>query len=600
MNWKHRLLRTSHWWIGLSYLLMALLYIHPGELPFFSGSETLALGDGTDPAAISYYFEFLVRRFFESPFDFLFGAIHLPYTDAPSGMSLIIPMGQRIAVLMMAPFVAPEQMATGLVLIGMVLNGLCMYVLARLLKIPRVVAWGMGLAWAVNAYTRARAKVHMGSVGIYHLPLVFIGLHLVAKGGKRNSILAAFCFLTVAFMNQYFIVMLVPLVPILLWHAHRSKRPPGPAMLFWRRLVLCALPGTLWLLSNLIMPMPPWVKFDGPVMPKTGETREAYHPFLSRFAARPMDYFTGDVGIGTADVNPLRENMNGYLVATRYEGSNPHERAEGIRWILWFLAAAALLGFLPSQRKRWPPEDQALILQLVALGALSFLLSLSPAELGPFSPAFWLHKLVSQFRVSNRAGIGVHFAVLLVAGLALKNWLSLQKAENMKRAGALLFVVLILLELPPLFQPMPMSRIMPRLAPLVEPRECGVGMTYPYVSNMHYLMEFYQFVQRMRGSRCPFINANTPGETNTVMVQNFGVPIVMQNLGANPQLLTHKLTRFARCVPLSWVVFDPLLGFEEAKGLCDQLGWTLTRDGLCRGDSLNLPFRKSPLECLTN
>ncbi|NJM09559.1 MAG: hypothetical protein HC883_01265 [Bdellovibrionaceae bacterium] len=133
---------------------------------------------------------------------------------------------------------------------------------------------------------------------------------------------------------------------------------------------------------------------------------------------------------------------------------------------------------------------------LLIFGLFSFWLSLSPDWPWQGSgPAYWLHTLVSQIRVPSRAGIYVHFAALLLAGLFVHfrrlKWLALPG----------LLPLLMIVDLPPFWQPMPISPVRPPLQALMG-KECGAGLYFPYVAGDAGMLQDYYFLQEMRGSKC--------------------------------------------------------------------------------------------------
>lgn len=473
-----------------SYLLLSLIYIHPGEIYFFTGSTTQVLSDGTDPTTFPYQFSFLINEFLKDPTNLLFGAVYNPYLDYPQGQVMWIPMIERLQVLLFAPFVPVEQISTGLVILSMTLNAFFMYLLGRAFNLSNVTSFSMGIAWGFSAYTRARAKVHMGLVGIYHLPLLFLCLLLLKKHDRRSFILSSTGFLLISFMPHYYVVTLASLTPLILIFIWLQKS--GRTYFF--KVCLAAIPAILWLSWSLLKPLPFSISFKGSPYPTTGQTTEKYHPYLNHFKAEAIDFFTGDIGIGEVDINPIKEILHFKISNENFRGSNPHEKAQGIRWVLWLFG---ILGcaILFKKDKR--------IGFFMAFGLCSFWLSLDPS----YGASLWLHKFVSQIRVPNRAGIGLAFSLILISGFFIQY---LQQNLNPNRFNLKIiswaFLLLIIFELPPLINFMPISNIVPKFEELTSKLNCGVGTTYPVLKETQSNLVYYYLQQRLRNSNCKILS----------------------------------------------------------------------------------------------
>src|SRR5690606_19257382 len=120
------------------------------------------------------------------------------------------------------------------------------------------------------------------------------------------------------------------------------------------------------------------------VLPKTGDIKnaEGVHPFVMTYASRAIDYLGGDTGLGSRDLNPARSLVTSHIFEN-LEGSNPHERANGIRWILLFVGFIVCYYLVSEKRRKL--LDQGSIYYFIfflAFAAFGFWLSLSPLLFG--------------------------------------------------------------------------------------------------------------------------------------------------------------------------------------------------------------------------
>lgn len=566
----------------ISYLLFSLIYIHPGELPFFEKSTTQVLSDGTDPVTFPYQFSFLINRFKEKPTDFLYGAVFNPYQDAPDGLPLWIPAIERIEILFLSLFIPVEQISTGLVIIGMTLNGLFMFLLARALSIPTLISWGMGAAWAFNAYTRARAKVHMGLVGTYHLPLIFLSIILLGKDERKSKILGTLGFLLISFMPYYYVVTLAALTPLILLFVWIKRPARENQKKYFLTITAAALPAILWLTWSILNPLPKDIIRTSSPFPQTSEYVGPYHPFLDYFAASPIDYFTGDIGIGTTDLNYFKENLNNKIVLEKFHGSNPHESAQGIRWLIWILAAIGIISLIIKTTVFRDKNDQKLVCFFTFFAVISFCLSMPPNwPIDGFSASLWLHKVISHIRVPNRAGIGTAISLIVISGLFLKNILRSELLNvRTKRLIGISFAIIIIFELPPFLLNMPISQIQPAFTNLTEEKSCGIGFSYPYVSAQNNGIAFYYLLQRLRGSNCQIINSSVLSDLDTKMMRHFSESTIINEQRTLEQEFVH-LKSFTECSGVSWITFNQMIRTEVATKLCNDLSWKMDREKTC-------------------
>jgi hypothetical protein len=318
--------------------------------------------------------------------------------------------------------------------------------------------------------------------------------------------------------------------------------------------------------------------------PPTGLSDDAGpHSFLTRFAAHPIDYFTGDLALGWDDWNFVRSDLTREVLATLGE-SNPHERANGIRWTVWILVVAALF--------HWPKGGHRLKTSILAFGAFAFWLSLAPTW-PEFSPSYWLYSLVSQVRVPSRAGIYVHFAVLLFAGLFIRNYCA---GKGFRRYLPWALPLLIVAELPPFAQDMKIANVRPRLESLAS-ENCGTGMYFPYVSGNWGVLQNYYFLQEMRGTACGIVNHQWPDPGSEKMFRAMGLsPAIFNAFNSGRPESIAAVIKVAECAPLSFLVFDPGTARAAREGLCARLGWQMSEERVCKRPGLAMI--KNPSECL--
>jgi hypothetical protein len=484
-----------------------------------------------------------------------------------------------------------------IVVVYMVLNGTSMYFLGKILKINRVIAFGMGVAWAFCAYTRARAKVHMGLVGIFHLPLVFIGLYLIYKKKDLKSFFfATICFFIASTMSFYYVVTLVFLAPFFVGFAYISSENKSTLFNGTKRLMIALLPAITWLLLSVTHPVPKVFISDKSPFPNTGQPPVGYiyHPFLDWFGSHPIDFFTGDVGNGIQDNNPLREKLNEHVYNNPLN-SNAHERANGIRWSLWILSLTGLLFSVFKTKFYKDSKDKTLIVYFMIFGTFNFLLSMSPMTGHyQFSPSFWIYKFVSQIRVPNRAGIGVHFATIIISGIFIKNLLLKMGKSSKKKLLILVFPLIILLDFPPMNLMMPISPILSTYKDLEnEKSNCGYGIQFPYSSSQIAQLHFNYFIQRMRNNNCLIVNSSEENLVDLYLIRNFGLtkPFVM-NLEGGDFSKIKELKSFIECAPLNWIVFHEALSNKTQIKICSQIGWRLLDQGVC------LPSQKLKIDTI--
>ena len=554
--------------VAIFFAVLSVCYLYPGFSPVFNGDTSQVMSDGTDAATLPYQYGVLLEAMRERPADLFFGAVPARHLNSPEGYPLWIPWSERAIVLFWSFFTPLEHLSTVYAGTIMLLNALCMYALGRLMGWSRAVALAMAIAWAFCPFTRGRAQVHVGFAGTYHIPLAMLSLFWATRGKVLSAV---FGFLAVAMAPHYFVITLVALSPLFLlatW-AYRPWEKRG-----WLHLGVAVLPMIALLAWCYLKPLPAQLLESGLAgHPPSGQTAGSdAHEFLTRFAARPIDYLTGDIALGPEDINPARGTLSDWV----YEDmgySNPHERANGIRWFVCGLAILSLIFWQAERRFK---------IAVLLLGAVAFWLSLGGA-----GPAYWLYSLVSQIRVPSRAGIFVNFAAILLAGTFLRGW---------NGRWLIVLPMIAILELPPFLQGMRVFPVRPRLQSL-STESCGTGMYYPYVAGNWGVLQSYYFQQEMRESRCGILNRVWPTEFSERMYQRMGLTTDRLNaINSGRDGVNEDLKHFAKCVPLSWIVFDPQTSAAARIGLCTELGWQMTEPRVCKGP--NLPLVRKPAECI--
>ncbi len=582
--------RAQFMFVAFGYIIISFFYLYPGGLPLLAGSSSVVMGDGTDSITAPYQFDLLRYSATHAPSELFYGAHPTKLMNAPEGMAGWHSWYDKITATLTSLILPIEQVSTSVVWISFVIDALCFYILGGLLGWKKPISFAAGLCWAICAYTRARAKVHVGFVATYFLPLIFIALFLLKRNRScKDLIMAMVAFFFSAMAAQYYIIMAAFCAPFILYYYLCDSSDLQMIRQRLQRLVISLIPAILLLLWTLLMPVPSDIKS---AFPKTGETQTGeIHPFLNRFGARAIDYVSGDIAIGLKDINPLRESINMY-VAENLEGSNPHERTNGIRWSIWIFAFCGIYSILNKRQEAVVSKNS---LALLGFAIFAFVLSLQPDWFGyNIGPAVWLHKLVSQIRVTSRAGIFVHFSLIMIAcsyinTLKPKKWLWV-------------FPLLIFIELPPFLNPMPMYNMSPAYASLAQHKEdgeCGMGLYYPYVSGQWQLMEFYTFLNRMRGSRCAILNAAAINDRELKMINYFPLHPELMKLIVNNNFITkQRLVDFAKCASLSWIVFDARVPVAWRSEVCSSLGWQMSEAEVCQSQPQNIVPQKFNDQCL--
>ncbi len=130
-------------------------------------------------------------------------------------------------------------------ILSFALSGLCAHLLGRALGLGTGPSFVAGLAFAFAPY-RAGHLAHLQILSAYFIPLVFLGAHRFAQGGKaRWLVLFAFAWWLQGLTNGYFLVFVsVMLAGWLLWFAPsiRPRRRVAQLLAAWAAAGLCLAP----------------------------------------------------------------------------------------------------------------------------------------------------------------------------------------------------------------------------------------------------------------------------------------------------------------------------------------------------------------------
>ncbi len=588
---------------ALAFFIFAILtyaYLYPGSEALLVGRTDVVMSDDTDPAPLPYVYDQLVRVWKEQPSLLLHGAVLLPVAEPVRGFPYWISWNERIAVVMGSFFVPNEQLSTWVVAVFMLVSALSMYALSRTLKWNHWIAIGLAIAWAFSAYVRARAKVHNGFAGTFHVPLIFLALVLILQGRNLRSLfLATLSLLVASTVAYYYVITTIFLSPFFLSFLLLHDRIRQDWRHIASRFFLAITPTLLFLGLSFAFPLPSQSGIDrSAAFPKTGEASGyEYHPFLDWYAARPIDYLGSDISLHNEadDWNPLRQWINRRIIEN-LGNSNTHERTNGISWIILILAGLGLTIALRNSRVWLMHDEKKYIFFFASLAFFGFWLSLSPQSPSPaFSPSYWLYSLFSQVRVSSRAGLWAHFALLMLAGQTMQAWLRRHKKSAWLAA---IFPLLIIIDRPPFYQTMPMSTIREPYKALQRSQgACGVGMYFPFLNHDRTSVNYYHFLQRLRESDCFFLNAFASNSRADWMIERFPASMdFIRSLSTNP-IASLRLKRLVNCVPLSFVVFDPVVPLNWARQTCKEIGWRLDTQGVCLAPDRGRAFERFPDEC---
>ena len=590
-------------------VLLTFAYLYPGSAALLTGADFEVMSDDTDIVPLPLSYGNYWRVFQEHPSRLFYGAVYVDHTDPDQGAPSWVSWSERWLALAVHPLVPIEQTSTALVCIYLILDALAMFALAKTLGWGDPLAYGAALAWTFSFYNLARAQVHPAFTGVFHIPLLFLSLLLVARAKTLgNLILPAVLLLLAATASHYYIITAAFLSPLLLVFFVLQPEVRARTWQSVLRLALATLPCVLFLGLNFAFPVPAEIKAKlTSVIPETGAVPDgmAFHPFLTYYAARPVDYFTGPLWPNSFDPNPLRAKLDfGVQSLIFRDGTfgNSHERTNGVRWVVWLLALTALVSVpssLARRRLTVPEKESARMIGYFALlAAAAFLLSLAPPQAFPrMSPAYWLNALVSQIRVPSRAGLYVGFSLIMIMGIWLNSSLALPRLRKILLLPAVL-PLLILADFPPFVTRVQMAPVRPRIESLsVAHGGCGAGIYFPEIDNTQGVLDYYNFQQRMRGTDCQILNAISRPQHARWLESRF--PPTERYVKQLPTDETSRieLLRLARCVPLGWIVFDSHVPAPWREGVCRDLGWQLNADLSCVAPDHSTPLQRFPDDC---
>jgi hypothetical protein len=572
-------------------------YLAPASDMMWARDRTHLMSNGGDATTLPFNYQVVQRAAEASARNLLYGSIYNPQLGPPAGSGMWVPWLERWLVVLFGNVLPVEAIPTAFVWVLMVLAGVCFYAFARLEHWPRLLAFSFAFAFAFNPYTRARGVVHDALVGIYCVPLIFVAVRYVKRLPTAHRITVSAALLLFALWTaHYYIIMLAVISPLLLWFLFRDdedisyKRSIWPNLVQWTRfgaLALAAAPALAFLAWNVLKPLAPNV----PPTHAAAPTHELAQMYLRVYAARPVDYLSNDVALGPRDLNPLRRKLN-VRVANDLDGSNLHERSNGIRWsvLLPFLLLALLCA--SPQRRRLRSSLQGVawrkLQYWMIFAAVMFWLSLSPASLKIYGhelgPSSLVHELVPAFRVPSRFGAFFHFAVLAAVGtFASAHWHKWfgPSVTRWRRALPCLLPMLIVLDYPPL-QPVAIDRTLPPRSDLMAAGSgsCGVGMHFPYSHEEH---ELYPAIQALRDTDCGDLNQPLPTAFDRALLDGLGDDAFNKALAspAHTRAFHDRFIRFARCAKLDWVIFYERVPEAWRQELCRSLGWEPVSEDAC-------------------
>ncbi len=591
--------------VGFVAILLGLgyFYLLPGSEALLENRQDVVLSDGTDAASLPGAYDQLLRVWKSNPGRLLYGAVYINSTEPDNAWAYATPWNERWIVVLTSYFFTVEQLSTAFTFALLLLNGLAMYALARYCRWSVGLSSALGIVWAFNCYTRARAKVHMALAGIYHLPLIFLGLLLVVRGkGWKSLVGAMVAFLIAGTVAHYYIFTCMFLSPFFLAFVFIQPEFKERRRQILRRLAVAVVPVLIFLAGNYLFILPKDSPIAGESILKAGIAKEGEQDnfilYLKVFHAKALDFFAGDIALHNSpeDLNPLRELVNASIL-NDLGMSNSHERTNGVRWSLWLFAIAGVVCVLVPKLRRVVGNQgySANVIFFMCFGLFTFWMALSPDVLFENSgPSYWLFSIFKKIRVTSRAGIQVHFALVMLAGLYLSR---LQFGRRWIHLPGVLATLMVLDYYP--VQAMPTARVYPAYTDLGrDTGECGVGLAFPYVNpNFYAPVQGYYLMQRLRGSDCPSLNFTSTMSRSRWLAELFPPTDEFLASLTTSQVAQNQLLTLAHCVPLNWIAFHQAVPTDWARAVCGTLGWTLTSDGLCLPPKRTRLLVRYPEQC---
>jgi hypothetical protein len=260
--------------------------------------------------------------------------------------------------------------------------------------------------------------------------------------------------------------------------------------------------------------------------------------------------------------------------------------------LILILAGAACV-YLVRGRFHHDPRTRDNLLFFALFAGFTFWLSLSPdSPVKGIGPSLWLHSLISQIRVPARAGIQVHFALLMMTGFLLSSTIRWRK--YLLYPGV--FPALMIAGYPPLVQNIPLAPVRPAFTAL-QNGTCGAGLYFPFVNGNFDAIDLYHVMQRMRGTDCAVLNNMSTPSRIAYLAELFPPRMDYINRLPYDQKTVSELERLVHCVPLSWIVFDPAVVKDWREEMCRRLGWRLNPDLSCVSPNKGAPISTYPEAC---
>lgn len=568
----------------VAIVLAGYLYLAPASGALLRGEHGVMIGNGTDSITNPWQYALVLETLRKEPSLLLYGGIWSDQVTAPDGVPAFIPNVERVLVLLFAPLLSPDRMPTAMGWALMVLAGAAMYALGRALGFARSVALTLGLAWAYNPFTRARATVHIALAGLYWAPAALLALLLLARPPKwleerrilRVALPAALLALA-ASTAHYFVIMGAALAPffvgfylLLLPKTGPRLRVLGRGLL---RLALAALPAILLTGFAVLVPVPPSRR--APLPPSPPETTAL---FLRVFGAQSIDYVAGDVAFGTKDLIPPRSAITAEVRAS--VAGNWHERANGIRWSILALGALGLVVLVvPRLRRSLTPVERRVLAFALVLAGSSYLLAFSPEGIHAFGkdlgPVQLVNRVLPQYRVPNRIATMVHLALLLASGVVLTLLSRLRPQIGLRLSAAMPAVAL--LDYAPL-EPVPLDHVEPVhsiLARYDAEGDCGGILPVPYVTWVTPNADYFRLTSQIRGMSCKVVHARYLAPADDALRIAFGGPSLDDAALA-------RAKKIALCAHARFLAFRLDLPEAARASLCSSLGWERVAPDLCR------------------
>lgn len=571
--------------VALLFVVVSFFYLRPATTELLRGNAKVMIGDGTDSVTNPWAYRLVVDVAKSRPHELLYAALYSDQVDAPQGMAAYVTFIERMIVLLLAPFMRTDLMPTAVVWILMVLTGLAFHAYGRALGWPRVIAFSLAMAWAICPFTRGRAVVHAGMVGMYWAPFLFMALTLLARPPKHltvraATIVAAVLILVAVFAGHYFVMMSALLSPVFLLY-YLLLLPSGASRVgALGRLAIAIAPAVVFLLWSVVMTLPA----QGARAMSTIKVTRTETPYMIRAAgAHPSDYVAGDVKLGDSDVIPARSRLTKEIRAAA--PLNRHERTNGIRWsVLACCAALAVTLCVRRFRRRLSRSECILGGFAFVLAVVAFLFALSPqglriydVDLGPIQ---LVAKQFPRFRVPNRIGTLVHFAALLGAGVFLT------RVMKKKYVSAVVPLVVVL-DYPPL-EPVTMADVVPARTDLeavakARGEACGAGLPVPFVTAGFRDEDYYQAYTSLRGTSCKMLHTSALTREDLTMRLMVGEPMFNQGDRMRAIWLT-------RCTNAKWVMFRLSTPEDRKREFCAELSWSFVAPDVCRAPKEPLPL----------